>query len=104
MLTTGAMARIGRIHHGRMVDVRASNAKLRDRAVRIVADLTGRADDEARATLESVDWWARAAIIRLELGLGAEAARARARAHQFLADALASPPIDRAARLGGPDG
>lgn len=104
MLTTGAMARIGRIHHGRMVDLRPTNAKLRDRAVRIVADLTGRPDDEARDTLESVDWWARAAIVRLELGLGAEAARARAHSHQFLADALASPPIDRAARLDGPDG
>ncbi len=101
MLTTGAMARIGRIHRGRMVDVRASNAKLRDRAVRIVADLTGRADDEARAALESVDWWARAAIVRLELGLDAEAARARVRAHRFLADALASDIPGASAKASG---
>lgn len=104
MLTTGAMARIGRIHRGRMVDVRASNAKLRDRAVRIVADLTGRADDEAQAALESVDWWARAAIVRLELGLDDGAARARARAHRFLADALAGAPVDRSAGPASADG
>jgi len=95
MLTTGAMVRLGRVHRDRMVDVRASNAKLRDRAVRIVADLTGRDDHEARAALESVGWWARAAIVRLELGMDADAARARAAAHPSLADALADRPAGR---------
>lgn len=69
MLTTGVMIRLGRVHRNRMVDVRAANAKLRERAVRIVADPTGRDADEARAALESVGWWSRAAILRLELGL-----------------------------------
>jgi N-acetylmuramic acid 6-phosphate etherase len=90
ILTTGAMARTGHVHGGRMIDVRPSNAKLRDRAIGIVADLTGRADEAARAALESVGWWPRAAVLRLELGLDAAAARARASAHPFLADALAA--------------
>lgn len=88
ILTTGAMVRLGHVHRGRMVDVRATNAKLRDRAVRIVADLTGRDDDQARVALESVGWWGRAAVVHLELGLDPAAARAHAAAHPFLADAL----------------
>lgn len=111
ILTTGSMVRLGHVHRNRMVDVRATNAKLRDRAVRIVADLTGRTDDEARAALESVGWWARAAILRLELGLDPAAARARAAAHPFLADALAADAAlgalgdrtDRADRDAGPE-
>lgn len=90
ILTTGSMVRLGHVHRNRMVDVRATNAKLRARAARIVADLTGCDDDAARAALESVGWWARAAIVRLELGLDPAAARAHAAAHPFLADALAS--------------
>jgi N-acetylmuramic acid 6-phosphate etherase len=89
ILTTGAMVRLGRVHGGRMIDVRASNAKLRERAVGIVADLTARPRDEARASLEAVGWWPRAAILRLELGLEPLRARSHARNHRFLADALA---------------
>ncbi len=40
MLTTGAMVRIGKTYGNLMVDLRATNDKLRDRAERIVADLT----------------------------------------------------------------
>jgi N-acetylmuramic acid 6-phosphate etherase len=35
------MVRSGRVHENLMVDVRATNEKLRDRAARIVATLTG---------------------------------------------------------------
>lgn len=47
MITTGAMALSGRVYQGRMVGLRPSNAKLRRRAVRMVAELAGM--DEARA-------------------------------------------------------
>ena len=40
MLTTGAMVRIGKTYGNLMVDLRATNEKLRDRSERIVADLT----------------------------------------------------------------
>jgi N-acetylmuramic acid 6-phosphate etherase len=40
MLTTGAMVRIGKTYGNLMVDLRATNVKLRDRSERIVADLT----------------------------------------------------------------
>jgi len=87
-LTTGAMVRLGHVYRDRMVDVEVSNQKLRDRVIRMVADLTHRPDEEARAALESVAWWARAAIVRLELGLDAEQARTWAAAHTQLGEAL----------------
>ncbi len=40
-LTTAAMIRLGKVYGNLMVDLRASNAKLRDRAERIVAVVTG---------------------------------------------------------------
>lgn len=41
MLTTGAMIRLGKVYGNLMVDVRATNEKLRDRAKRIVIAATG---------------------------------------------------------------
>ena len=89
ILTTGTMVRLGRVHGGRMIDLRAANAKLRERAVRIVVELTGRTEADAREALGSVDWSPRAAVVRLTLGLAPGEARAHAAAHRFLADALA---------------
>ena len=92
ILTTGAMVRLGRVHGGRMIDLRAANAKLRERAVRIVVDLTGRTDADARDALGSVDWSPRAAVVRLMVGLSPSEARTHAAAHRFLADALSKNP------------
>jgi N-acetylmuramic acid 6-phosphate etherase len=52
MLSTGAFTRLGRTHRGRMVGVVPGNAKLRERAVRIIADLAGVSIDEARRRLD----------------------------------------------------
>jgi N-acetylmuramic acid 6-phosphate etherase len=41
MLTTGAMIRIGKTYGNLMVDLTATNEKLRDRSCRIVSELTG---------------------------------------------------------------
>jgi N-acetylmuramic acid 6-phosphate etherase len=40
-LTTAAMIRIGKVYGNLMVDLRATNAKLRDRSRRIVSEVTG---------------------------------------------------------------
>jgi N-acetylmuramic acid 6-phosphate etherase len=45
------MLRLGRIHAGLMVDMRASNAKLRARATAIVAEIAGVDLDAAGAAL-----------------------------------------------------
>jgi N-acetylmuramic acid 6-phosphate etherase len=56
LLTTLAMARSGRVIGNLMVDLNASNTKLRDRAVRIVREITGCDRAAARAALEACDW------------------------------------------------
>jgi len=45
--------------------VKASNNKLRDRAVRIVRELTGADDDAAKAALLKADWKIKEASQRL---------------------------------------
>ena len=62
LVTTLAMVRLGKVVRNLMVDVRPSNAKLRDRAVRIVETLTGRSPAEAQAALEASGWEVRRAL------------------------------------------
>ncbi len=50
ILSTGAMVQLGKVYGNRMVDVAVTNAKLRDRAIRILTDLT-HLDRETAATL-----------------------------------------------------
>jgi N-acetylmuramic acid 6-phosphate etherase len=64
MLSTAAMIRLGRTRDDLMADLRAVNAKLRERAVGIVAAEAGVPDDEARARLERAGWDIRRAITR----------------------------------------
>jgi N-acetylmuramic acid 6-phosphate etherase len=62
MLSTAAMVRLGRTRDDLMADLRAVNAKLKERAVRIVATESGVTADEARARLERAGWDIRKAI------------------------------------------
>ena len=51
-----AMIRLGKVRGNAMSHVTPTNAKLRDRAARIVADLRKCSYDEAVARLESAKW------------------------------------------------
>lgn len=51
MLTTGAMIKIGKTYENFMIDLKATNEKLKDRAIRIVAQIAGVPHSEALATL-----------------------------------------------------
>ncbi|TMC55813.1 MAG: N-acetylmuramic acid 6-phosphate etherase, partial [Chloroflexi bacterium] len=62
MLSTAAMIRSGRTRGDLMIDLRPTNSKLRDRAVRMVRDLTGLDENGARASLEANGWSVRAAL------------------------------------------
>lgn len=64
IFTTLAMSRTGKVLSNLMVDLHPSNAKLRDRAVRIVSELTGCPPERARAALEACDWVVKAAAER----------------------------------------
>ncbi len=56
MFTTLAMVQLGKVRSNLMIDVKASNVKLRDRAVRIAQELTGADAEAARAALIRHGW------------------------------------------------
>jgi len=62
-LTTTAMIRLGKVYDNLMVDLRATNAKLRDRAERIVMEVTGVPRPKARLLLKRAHGWAKVAIV-----------------------------------------
>jgi len=63
MLTTIAMIRVGKTYGNLMVDVQTGSEKLRDRARRIVAIVTGVDQDEAGELLKRAKWNVKAAIV-----------------------------------------
>ena len=62
-ISTTLMIRSGRVYQNLMVDVRATNDKLRDRAARSVATLTGLSRDEAFSLLDRAGGSVKAAIV-----------------------------------------
>jgi N-acetylmuramic acid 6-phosphate etherase len=65
IVSTGTMVALGKVRGNLMIDLHTTNAKLRDRAVRVVADL-GQCDyDSARRQLEAADWNLRAVVEKL---------------------------------------
>lgn len=75
MFSTIAMISLGKTYGNLMVDVRASNEKLRQRAVRIVRQITGSDQDQARAALEGSEYSVPLAVIMLSGGLDLDRAR-----------------------------
>jgi N-acetylmuramic acid 6-phosphate etherase len=62
LFTTLAMVRLGKVVGNLMVDLNPSNAKLRDRAVRIVSQLKGTREAQARLALERAGWVVKEAL------------------------------------------
>jgi N-acetylmuramic acid 6-phosphate etherase len=62
IISTGTMVALGKVRGNLMVDLSISNAKLRDRAVRLVAHLTSSDQAAARERLELHHWNVRAAL------------------------------------------
>jgi N-acetylmuramic acid 6-phosphate etherase len=56
IISTLSMVRLGKVISNLMIDLNPSNIKLRDRAIRILQQLTGCTSDEARAALEKSKW------------------------------------------------
>ena len=75
MLTTGAMVRIGKTFGNLMVDLTATNEKLRDRSQRIVSDLTGLSSEAAQKILSECSHQVKTAIVVHHRKLTPEAAR-----------------------------
>ncbi|HEY3734991.1 MAG TPA: N-acetylmuramic acid 6-phosphate etherase [Streptosporangiaceae bacterium] len=91
IISTAAMVRLGKTFGSLMVDVKPTNAKLRERAVRIVTTITGASADAARDALAASDWRPKVASIVLAAGLDADKAGALLDRHRGrLRDALAA--------------
>jgi N-acetylmuramic acid 6-phosphate etherase len=75
-LSTAIMVRMGKVYDNLMIDVVATNEKLRARAQRLVQTLTGADDARVRAALENAGGSAKVAVVMLARGIDAERARA----------------------------
>ena len=93
MITTGAMIRMGATYGNLMVDLQATNAKLRARSERMIADVCGVEGEGARRLLKAAGGRVKTAIVMHALGV------TRSDAEQRLIDAgghvravVAAPP------------
>jgi N-acetylmuramic acid 6-phosphate etherase len=68
MLTTASMARLGRVHGNRMIDLEPRSAKLRERGARLVHELGGVALPSARRVLAQSGGRVRVAIVVARTG------------------------------------
>ena len=74
ILSTGVMVRLGNVYGNRMVDVAVTNAKLEDRALRILRDLSGVAREPGRDLLHRAQGSVKLALLMAATGLDAAAA------------------------------
>ena len=65
IISTGAMVALGKVRGNLMIDLHATSTKLRDRAVRVLAELAQCDYESARKLLEADDWNLRAALGKL---------------------------------------
>jgi len=76
LITTAAMVRLGKVYSNLMVDVRASNIKLRNRAARIIMSATDADRSTAERALVAADGQVKTAIVMILRDVSAtEAAR-----------------------------
>ncbi|MCU1489014.1 MAG: N-acetylmuramic acid 6-phosphate etherase [Acidimicrobiaceae bacterium] len=99
IISSATMVQLGKTYGNLMIDVRATNEKLRDRASRIVAAASGASPAKARAALEASGWRPKVATLVVSHGLDPEEA----------ADLLASwggrlrPAMEAAEHAGSPN-
>jgi N-acetylmuramic acid 6-phosphate etherase len=88
-ISTGAMAKAGYVFEGRMVGVQPSNKKLRQRCIRIIAELTKEDAVRAEQRLDETGGSIRLAVLMARRGLPlAEATRRLDACQGVLRDAL----------------
>ena len=75
MLSTGSMIKIGKTYENFMIDLKATNEKLKDRAIRIVAQIADVSHSEALATLLKCNWEIKTAIVSIVMKYDIEKAR-----------------------------
>lgn len=79
MISTGAMVGLGKCYSNLMVDLRATNDKLRDRGARIIGRVCGTSRDESFGLLDRAHNSVKHAIVMHRLGIGHDEAETRIR-------------------------
>jgi N-acetylmuramic acid 6-phosphate etherase len=88
MLSTGVMVRLGKVYSNLMVDMRPTNRKLRERAVRVISTVADVDEVRAEQLLAAAGWEVKPAVVMALAGVSAAVARDRlaaARGHVRLA-------------------
>lgn len=81
MLSTGSMIKIGKTYENFMIDLKASNEKLKDRAIRIVSQIAEVSHSGALAALLKCNWEIKTSIIMIKMQLDADNARHELKKH-----------------------
>lgn len=82
MITTTAMAQIGKVYQNLMVDLRPTNAKLRKRAVRIVQEITqNKNKSDVHETLLKANWEVKTTIVMILKSIDYDEAKKLLRIH-----------------------
>ncbi len=82
ILSTGVMVRLGKVYGNRMVDVSVTNRKLRDRALRMLEDLTELNREEAQVLLKRSGKRVKLALLMHWTGLDAQQGQQLLDSHQ----------------------
>lgn len=82
MISTGSMIKIGKTYENFMIDLKAVNEKLKDRAIRIVAQIADVQHSEALQALLKCNWEIKTAIVIILLKLEVEQAREELKKHR----------------------
>ncbi len=91
MISTCVMIKLGKVYGNLMVDVKATNEKLFERAENIVCEVTGTSNEKAEEALRQADFSVKTAIMMIECGVSANEAKTSLKRHNhMLRDALLS--------------
>ncbi|MFB1081891.1 N-acetylmuramic acid 6-phosphate etherase [Jeotgalibacillus sp. JSM ZJ347] len=89
MISTASMIQCGKVYQNLMVDVKASNYKLKERAKMIVSEATGVPYPEAEQVLEETNYEVKPAIVKILTGTDAETAKKKlTQANGFVRNAV----------------
>ena len=98
--STAVMVRLGHTWSNLMVDMVATNAKLRGRVIRILREASGADEPTARTALELASGDLKPALLSLLAGIDPDLARAALEQHQgSVAEALRSLPVQNSSRI-----
>ena len=74
MLSTGAMIKIGKTYENFMIDLKPTNEKLKDRAIRIVSQIAEVEASTALQTLMNCNWKVKTAIVMIKCNISEDEA------------------------------